>query len=480
MPEENKTKTQPEKSIIALEIYKRRVKLCEAAFYRRRNPVYRLLTAEIPEETADISAFLTDFFASHNIITRRVILNIPRLLVMARVFRLPSVNDEEIKSMVKMEAVKQMPYRDEELITGYRVVEKQKDGYSNLFLAICQAKTVNHLVNILRNAGLVPDKIALGSEALFVWNFHRREKSARNVKGNVALISIDHDYVDMDIIEKGNLVFARAFSYDYVQEDHHARIAEEIIKSVTIYQKDHFLKLESLIISGASLRVNASLPTIKEALGIPIEVLDQTEGIELAENADNALQENSFVELIGLVQKKDEIRINLLPEKIRDNKELLVFKKAVTRTLTLFALVIILFLGIIAQKLFDKRALLNYFNAHILAIEGQVTHAKKMRGDLKMIKSLMQNKSLAIDILAEVYKITPGGITFNMMDYENKRGILLRGNATSLDGIIRFISILEGSDHFEEVKLKYTTKRRARGKEMTDFEIMCEMSKITR
>jgi len=63
-----------------------------------------------------------------------------------------------------------------------------------------------------------------------------------------------------------------------------------------------------------------------------------------------------------------------------------------------------------------------------------------------------------------------------MVDYESKKSLILRGSASSLSSIVGFISILEKSDYFESVKIKYTAKRKTSGKELTDFEIVCLLS----
>lgn len=477
MAKQDKTKPRPEKTIISLEIYRKRIKLCEATFFKRKGPVFRLLTGEASGDADDISANLANLFKIHKITTKKVFLNIPRHLVMARVFHLPSVNDEEIKSMARMEAVKHMPYRDEDIITGYRVIKKSKDGYSDILLAISQAGTINRLVGILKKAGLTAERVTLSSEALLAWYFAIPESSKKEINTNAALININSEYVDMDICENGNLIFARAFSYEPLGPDPARKIADEIKKSITIYQKEVNFKIDKVFVSGRTDKIKMIESILREEANVSIELVSQGEKIELAENAESALNEASFIGLIGLSLEAGEVRINLLPEKMKEDKEFLSFKNAVRKTLILLGSVILVFAGVITQKIVDKSMLLRALNLRIKSMAPRVVKAKKMREDLKIIKGEIRKKPLAIDVLSEIYKITPRDINFNLLDYESGKSMVLRGNASSLESVVKYIAVLEDSRYFENAKLKYTTKRSRKAAQKTDFEIVCILSK---
>lgn len=478
MAKESSKIVRPEKTQISLEIGERRVKICEAVFFKEGPTVFHFLYEEIPQKDSEISTALAAILKAHNITAKKVFLNIPRHLVMARLLHLPSVKDAELKSMIGMEAVKQIPYREEDIISGYKIIEKAKDGYSDVFLAVSQAEAIKRLVNIIKNAGLMPEKIALGSESLFAWHAVAREMSGKKAELNTGLINIDSGRVDIDMIEEGRLTFARAFFYDAASPEAIKKASDEIKQSVTIYQKDRNRKVDKLLLSGAGGRVKTVGPMLREESSFSTEALVQNDGMKLAQNADKALEEASFIELIGLALKSEDIKIDLLPREMAENKELDVFKKALTKTLILFGCVALVFFGVLTQKLFYRAGFLRMLNSRIKTMEPEVTKAKRMKGDLKIIKNEIRKKPLAIDILSEIYKITPPGITFSLVDYESNKSLVLRGSASTLDGVVKFIKILEDSQYLENVKLKYTTKRKRSGGEKIDFEITSLLVRI--
>jgi len=475
---DKKNEAQPEKSVISLEICKKHIKLCEASFFKRRPPVFRLIKKDTPSEDNAISEGLTELFGTHRLTAKNVFLNIPRYLVMARVLHLPSVNDAEIKSMARMEAVKQVPYAADDITMDHRVLRKFKDGYSDVLLIMSQAGMINRFINILKNAGLKAEKVALSSECLFAWYSAIREKSRKKSENNIALVNVDSEYIDMGITRGGELVFTRAFSYTLGEPDAAQKIAGEIRKSITVYQRDNNLKVEKMLISGAGSKIGMIEPVLREDGALAVELLEQAEGIELAEEAGSALDDASFVELIGLSLNAGEARIDLLPEKMKEDTEFRIFRKALTKTLILLGFVLLVFLGLAGQKIFYKYRLLALMDSEIKIIEPRVTEAKRMRGDLKIIKNEIEMRPLAIDVLAEIYRITPNDMAFNLIDYENKKSLALRGTASSLESIIGFITILEGAEYFGNVKLKYTAKRKRRNAEKTDFEITCQLTNV--
>ena len=457
--------------MISLEIGDDFIKLAEASF-RKRQPIFRLIKKEFPsKEDNDISQEIANLFKEYNISQKRVFLNIPRHLVMTRVLHLPSINDNEIKNMAKIEAIKQMPYGDENITLGYRIIEKFKDGYSDILLAVIQASTINRLISILKKADLTIEKIALGSESLFGWYSVIRKKE-KTTFVSVVLLNIDSKYINIDIIQRGKLVFTRAFFYS------ERSLIEEIKRTIAAYRKERNLNIDKIYLSGADNKIREIESILKEEIDVPLEQITQTRDIEFDKSGETDLGETSFIELIGLLLKNEDINIDLLPENMKKENESRLLKKNLLKTVVLLACIILIFSGVIAKNIFGKSRYLLLLNAKIKAMEPQVIKAKRIREDIKIIKNEIQKRPLTIDIFSEIYKITPKDITFNLLNYESSKSLILRGNASSLDEIIKFITILEDSPYFENVKIKYTAKKSITGKQVTDFEIICLLSKV--
>ena len=104
-------------------------------------------------------------------------------------------------------------------------------------------------------------------------------------------------------------------------------------------------------------------------------------------------------------------------------------------------------------------------------IKPNVSRAKKMAKEISLTRSMMARKPLAIDIVGEIYATVPGNISLSMLDFESGKSVAARGSSAALSDVLKYVTILENSPYFENVKVKYANKRMAENKEVTDFEI---------
>ena len=104
-------------------------------------------------------------------------------------------------------------------------------------------------------------------------------------------------------------------------------------------------------------------------------------------------------------------------------------------------------------------------------MEPEVAAAKKMAKDIGIVRQVMARKPLAIDIISEIYGITPAGVSLNMIDFESGKSLTARGSAPTLSDVFKYVTLLENSPYFESVKVKYANKRASERGEIADFEI---------
>ena len=153
--------------MIAVELSEDFIKLAEVSSVTGKREITRL--AKLPIASEDEFALTP---------RRQVRLNMPRHLVTVRFLKFPSTDDNEIKKMVKIESLKHVPYADEDVVSGYRIIEKLTDGYSNILIAVAQAEAVRKEVDILKKAGMTVESVALGAETLLLWylDAHQTDK----------------------------------------------------------------------------------------------------------------------------------------------------------------------------------------------------------------------------------------------------------------------------------------------------------------
>jgi Tfp pilus assembly PilM family ATPase len=425
-----------------------------------------LVAAQGPDAAAQA---VRKVFQSLGFIPKKVLFNIPRHLVTARLLKVPSIDDREIDKMIKIEAIKHLPYTDEKVISGYRIVEKSEDGYSKILLAIVQAFVINNFLDILKKASVSGVRhFSLSSEALYSWYTISREAEET---GNVMLIDLEPGRIDIDVIEGNNLVFTRGAAYNANDPLTEEKIGRQIEVSISTYRKESAHDLSRIALTGANSQTSGYHPAFTGGLNLPVSVVGQARNITIDENTDKPFEGASFTGLLGLALKPEEIKINLMPDDAAEDARITNTKSALVTALLLTALLTALICGVLIKKMRDKYVYLASISAELKKIEPGIAATKKMMKGVSVTRQMMARKPLAVDVFTEACGITPAGMSLSTLDFESEKSLTVRGTAPALADVLRYVTILEDSPYFEGVKVKYANKRMSENKEITDFEI---------
>jgi Tfp pilus assembly protein PilN len=108
-----------------------------------------------------------------------------------------------------------------------------------------------------------------------------------------------------------------------------------------------------------------------------------------------------------------------------------------------------------------------------------ITRIENKRRELELMKTQIGQQQAPLDILAELYSLTPKEILLNMFLAETGKHLTLRGNAPELSGVFNYITTLEKSPFLESVTMRYVTKRDIGEKKVVDFELTARLSTVT-
>ena len=421
-----------------------------------------------------VSRELKAVFSQQGLSKEQVSLVIPRHLAIVRFLHLPSTDEKEINSMAEIEAMKQIPYRIQDLITGKRIIEKQADGYSAVLSAAVEASQLKPFLDILDQAGIKPEKITLSSEALFAWYSALPDSLKTSREKTIALISLDPDYIDIVILENQKIRFTRGFVYNSSQDKLSPAI-DEIKKSLLTYQRQASRQLNQAMLTGAQNLVDTVFKALQPELEVKLQLVSQNAGLEAIQEPKPDFKLVSFAGLAGLVLKGQEAEINLLPQEMAKSFGQKALRRDLSKVLFLLFLTTAALVLILAKQVWDKSTYLKLLNAKLELIEPQVIKAKAMRENIKVIRSQIEQKPLAIEALSEVYKAAPQQIKLNLFDYKSGGFLSLKGTADSLNQVIYFVANLDQSPYFENVRIKYTAQRKTGSNQAVDFELAADL-----
>ncbi|MBL7068664.1 MAG: pilus assembly protein PilM [Candidatus Omnitrophica bacterium] len=455
------------------------IKLAQVEIEETKGYLYRLIAERAEDSTISaLSKTLHKLAANYKVTSSRVILNVPRYKVTVKNLKLPSVNHAEIENMVKLQASKQLPFAPDKIISGYRIKGRDDKGYSDIILALAHRDAIEKMLKPFDVAGIGVDRLALNSEAISLWYVARQREEEKGE--SLCLADIGKKVLDMHIIKDGDLLFTRSVNF-ISADDMEIRMAEELKKTLFTYKKNlSGPDVTKLVLTGRRSVIKKEAPALKGLLGIPtvfIDLLKQCPKREKVDLPDESMLDiESFTSVLSLGFNHSGLKTNLIPQEVRQRRVTKVLKENLVMSVILLLCVILGIAGIATKNFIDKKRYLTLINQGIMKAKPEVNKLIKIKRITYIIKKQLRFEGSSIDILKELYSRIPSQITLSIFDCEDGRLCLLRGMSQSLSDVFKFISILEESEYFENVKVRYATKRVIGNKEITDFEIICDLT----
>lgn len=181
------------------------------------------------------------------------------------------------------------------------------------------------------------------------------------------------------------------------------------------------------------------------------------------------------------------IKINLLPTKN--------VRKRSMGLMQLVALLVayVVLIAVLAFLYYDKQGQIDKFNKEIAAIEKDIVKQKQYQKDLDeykkresalqqkldVIKNLRQSKTTPTVYMEELSKIIPQKVWLE--EFNNANGnILMKGLATEHQDVALFMSNLESSKMFANIKMDAITRKEVKipgmaNSQVLEFTITCNL-----
>lgn len=479
--------------ITSIEISDRYIKLIQILSKGQSEKVIACLFKEFsPEDPEAVGAELKKILKEHNLKPRYTILTIPRQSVTTKILKLPSQNLREISDMVSFQATKQIPYPKEEIAYGFNIIGVDSQGFSSVMLVICHKDVIERPIEILQSCGLSAVKVTLSSFGLLNWfnlNSELRKKSEIS-----PLILVDYDALSSDIaiVHMGKLIYTRGLTFGSAEgEKNLERLRSEIDKTLNSYEKEsEAIRAGEAVFTGNISGLTDFKDELEKSLNMKVELIDPFGCVPLnipASKYQSYLTQASsrsfagkggasYSSLIGTAIGGEEV--DLVPGELKISRAAGIKKRKFTISIILTFAVIASASLLIWNKIHQRELSLKMLESKLRDIAPAAEEIEKMRLSSEVIKSQLNKKSEASDILNELYKIIPPNIYLVLCTYEDEK-VELKGTANVLSDVFKLVTVLENSPYFQNVKVRYATKRKIGSEELIDFEISCPLGSGT-
>ena len=473
------------------------LKLLQAEGPPRARRVTRVLACPVQGDSAEqIQQRLRKACATEDLVLREVLLVNPTHLSTVRLFSLPSTDSKEIRDIVELQAEKHTPYAKEEILTDFKVIDRQRSGYSRVLLVIAHQDVIHRAVRMAEASGWAIERVGCELEGLTAWSEsakrHAAAAAAAAAKGappkpagagTSLVVDVDSGTTTLLAVHQGQPQFQRSLATGIEQlEDDPAgagqRLVGELQRSIeAIEAEGAALKIQDVLLTGPTEQLGGFRLLAEQGLDLPVALVSPWQGCELSETARGAiarLPDVSFAGLIGLAASPGELDLTPQATKLRQAFEARAKALVLLGCQFIGALILVslLFVGR-AQKQQRYYAMLKTLYEHTAAeavpVEQAIEQLEFIEGQLRQRGQLLKT----VDMLA---KLSPENIQRNTLSFTLDESVVLGGTADELPKVYEFSGSVSSSPLFKAVEVRRVTKRKGEEKDLTDFELRCPLA----
>lgn len=427
----------------------------------------------------DITKTIKDSLKEWKIRNTLVTLTISSPLIMTKNIEIPSLDQQEIKGIVDLQASRYTPYGRTEIILDYINIGVYKRNYTKLLLIIATRSAIKKPLDILNKADLRIDRVLLSSEGL--GHFCSTALKLKSSDPPVAVIHIDADFSDFNVFFKNKIIFIRNISIGAnhllrEREAYQAKFMEELKKSLETYQSEEIDQPPHLLVLTGNIEKLRYLgPLAKEHLHMPTKLLPYLGNVVVSDEAAQlASTENySFLDTISPLIHAGKMKINLMPEEIR-LRRMLENKSREIVTAGVLGIAIFVLIGcIFLSKIYYKSAYLKNLTSKYEVTNKEAQDIEKKFMKIRILKNYLLSAGKSLEILTEIHNIIPPNIFLQDITVEENGRVSIKGSSKSMSEVFSSIEKIEDSKYFQNVKTEYTKKRIVNDEDLTDFQISC-------
>ncbi len=420
---------------------------------------------------------------------------LPRYDITTRIITLPSHDPVEIAGMVQFSAEEYVPYTADEVVIDQCVLRKLETGESETLIAIAHKDVVENHLSVLREAGVVPEKILLSTACNYVAALapHPEEPS------RYALVSLTAGGIEITVIDNGNPVFTRGIATTQAWEKIAAEpdapgesmvdmggaeeLAAELRGSLSAYQRESSdgTGVETIYVACAYAHVDALCKSLSSKTGMDCKAAAFV--LDALDTPDVALPGLPVEAVGGLIEARGraDIQINLLPEKEVEARRLANVKRIAVHAAIGAAAVILALGGLYAQALYQRAAFINELEQRVAAIEPQVQGITEKRQQLNILRRQVDRQGSVIEQLARLVQAAPDGrLNFSRLSLRRGDGIDIWGRAKTVIDVAEFTTNVRDLadvhlNFFRQARSLYETQTEEREQNVWSYQVEVPM-----
>lgn len=393
-----------------------------------------------------------------------VTVSLPSSQLLMRMLELPSINPQELKSMVELQMDQISPFPVDQLTISYEVL-RQTENHSRVLAVAAQRKIVDALGDLFKAQNVYIR--SLDAEILAWWSLLIAYGQVP-CQGRVILILEEHTEFSMIVVDDGVPVCFRSLElfHNFTDEAVMREIVEEMRYTLLSLEAEYGHR------DGCTVEVwsESEFPEqlvnlLKEQCGgtINLHALGSippvSEGLALR-TAERRLHHAELVprEWIELQRRKRLMKIGTI---------------ATIALLSIWMAVI----SVTGAVFTFQRASYNRVRREALKYDAPARAAQAARDEMISLEKYADRSHSALECLRAVAVALPDGVEIASFTYKKDEAVSLRGSSGGAEAVYDFFQKLGASEIFTGVKDQPVSTRMVKDKRVSTFSITAELPK---
>ena len=455
------------------------LKIARAAGGLGPRKIDALQCAKLPESKEAYPETLSNTLQKMHVKAREAILLLPRHLVTARMLRIPATDPDEVSRMVRLQAGRQTPYSKEEVVSGYRVIDTDPQGYSRVLLVIARRVLITDRIQALADAGITAVGVGISTEGLITWLERSRDTSAEVL----AVLNVDAGYAELAVFEYGSLVYTKAILIGaaHIGDDRAKwipEIAREVQGALTRYKTDtNSTGATRLAVCGALHDDEDLVRLLGEHTRMNVDSLGALDKQPVSHpgKSKKGFDERlvSPVAVLGTAVAGEAPEADLMLPDLRISHVMDQRRGQLTAMGGLTIILVTLLSGLMLLGLYKRDMVLKRLDEQLGELAPRAERVRSMRSQMLLMQRRLDARRRPVTLFAELHRVTPETIRVSWLTIDDNQGVSIRGNARSMNQVVAYVSTLESSDYFANVKTTYTSQKETQRGNVAEFQINC-------
>ncbi|MBF0253004.1 MAG: pilus assembly protein PilM [Candidatus Omnitrophica bacterium] len=409
----------------------------------------------------------------------KVVLSIPRNQVAMRFLKLPSQDEEELKSIIELQITQEVPYPREDIIYNFEVIEKEK-GFSTIVLSIIHRQMLLKQFALLERENIYPSNIILSTASVM----KTLEKTGSlDPKGSGIGICIDicSSYSDIFVFRGKKLLLSKSTEFgskDSNDPSKRETFLSELRQVVTLSPLLRQEGPDKLLVASKAVKGSNLGRELEEVFDMPVEEVDLNAllpGLSELTVAGNTGDSIGMASLLGAAIDPGTKNFTFSLPEAETRKDMKEFLDTGIRAGIMLVYAVLLLLVFFVGRMYMYQSYLDKLDKEIADLEfknkTQIVQVEK----IKEVKKFTSYEDSLLRYYYDLSALVPKNITVSRIMFSHKKEFSIIGEGADMGAIFKFVSILNSSNKYGTVELRYSRKKTKGTTEYNEFDIMCHI-----